>query len=408
MIDIKEKLLSMFGGDETKTEEYINYISTQRKIKQQQTYTERHHILPESLFPEYSKCKWNIANLLAYDHFVAHYILAQSRNAKMIYALNNMNRLKKLNIKKNFQILTESQLDEMSKMYQEFREELSQIISKNNRGIIRTEEQRKKSGAARKGKVNVINRLTGELQFISSQEYQSNKHAYKFLAEGRTHTAETKLKMSENGLKNRKAYTHCETGEMIYKCDNDTLSPEWIVGNTQQSKAAKERFKGDSHWTNAKTGESLRAKECPGENWIKKRSNFDNFFAGKTNCLDLRTGEQTFIDTSEMQYFHSPKCSYVYIIDAVIYRRIEDSFAHLQLPPKMIGNGVYNQTKNPSMIISTKALKSLSTEEKESVRHLVGKQYKEVFGHIQKILAKDIAGRLEELKLSIHVQQVPI
>ena len=38
-------------------------------------YVERHHILPKSLYPEFTKCKWNIVKLSARKHFIAHMLL---------------------------------------------------------------------------------------------------------------------------------------------------------------------------------------------------------------------------------------------------------------------------------------------------------------------------------------------
>lgn len=38
-------------------------------------YTEKHHILPRCLFPEYDKCEWNLVKLSARKHFIAHMLL---------------------------------------------------------------------------------------------------------------------------------------------------------------------------------------------------------------------------------------------------------------------------------------------------------------------------------------------
>lgn len=75
MLDFKEKLLPIFKGNEEQVDAYLNYITSHTVVNTEE-YTESHHILPESLFPEYKKCFWNKVNLLAYDHYVVHYLLA--------------------------------------------------------------------------------------------------------------------------------------------------------------------------------------------------------------------------------------------------------------------------------------------------------------------------------------------
>lgn len=47
-------------------------ITSQNSVE---SYTESHHILPKSLFPEYKKCSWNIVKLSARQHFLAHILL---------------------------------------------------------------------------------------------------------------------------------------------------------------------------------------------------------------------------------------------------------------------------------------------------------------------------------------------
>jgi hypothetical protein len=50
-------------------------------------YTEKHHILPKSLYPEYSKNKDNLVKLTAREHFICHWLLTKIiNNPKTIYA----------------------------------------------------------------------------------------------------------------------------------------------------------------------------------------------------------------------------------------------------------------------------------------------------------------------------------
>jgi hypothetical protein len=122
MQNFKEKLMPYFD-DVTKCEEYLDYIMSRRTENGCEEYTENHHILPKCLFPEYVKSKWNMIRLKAYDHYHAHYLLAYTKHHDLLWALNNMNRLKSINMRKKYQILTEDQLHQMSLMYAEFRED---------------------------------------------------------------------------------------------------------------------------------------------------------------------------------------------------------------------------------------------------------------------------------------------
>jgi hypothetical protein len=54
-------------------------------------YTEKHHILPKSLYPEYSKNKENLVKLTAREHFICHWLLTKIINdPKTIYAFQMM------------------------------------------------------------------------------------------------------------------------------------------------------------------------------------------------------------------------------------------------------------------------------------------------------------------------------
>ena len=55
------------------------------------TYTEIHHILPRSLYPEYSKNPKNLVTLTAREHFICHWLLTKIINdSKIIYAFQMM------------------------------------------------------------------------------------------------------------------------------------------------------------------------------------------------------------------------------------------------------------------------------------------------------------------------------
>jgi hypothetical protein len=73
-------------------EKYINFlISYEAKVFEE--YSERHHILPRSTFPEFENDKWNIVNLKYEDHRLVHLWLFKSVNERVYQKpLNFMNK----------------------------------------------------------------------------------------------------------------------------------------------------------------------------------------------------------------------------------------------------------------------------------------------------------------------------
>jgi hypothetical protein len=68
---------------------YLNLVSKEYDDE----YTEKHHILPKSLFPEYKTCSWNLIRLNARAHFIAHLLLPKilkelEHERKMLWAVN--------------------------------------------------------------------------------------------------------------------------------------------------------------------------------------------------------------------------------------------------------------------------------------------------------------------------------
>lgn len=75
--------------DGAETEEYLRIVSTKFLGR-----GERHHILPESIYPDYARCKWNLVNLSYADHYRVHellpFMLHGKARASMLYAWNLM------------------------------------------------------------------------------------------------------------------------------------------------------------------------------------------------------------------------------------------------------------------------------------------------------------------------------
>ena len=67
---------------------------SQNRNKKDGNYYERHHILPESCFPQYKKELWNLVLLTAKEHFICHRLLTKMTydilQHKMFCAVNKM------------------------------------------------------------------------------------------------------------------------------------------------------------------------------------------------------------------------------------------------------------------------------------------------------------------------------
>lgn len=62
----------------------------QRNISAE-TYTELHHILPKSVFPEFQKDNANLVKLTAREHFICHWLLTKIiKDKRLIYAFGMM------------------------------------------------------------------------------------------------------------------------------------------------------------------------------------------------------------------------------------------------------------------------------------------------------------------------------
>lgn len=285
-------LTEKFPNHQSEINEYVDYISKNKlasNTSKEDVLYEIHHILPRSLFPEFEYEPENLVKLKMYDHFVAHFLIAKTKNPKMLYAFNMMNRAKKH--------FTPNQLDEAATLYSELKADFI-TMCKSREPSIMSEEGKKSISKFTKNKVVALNKTTGIVGRVDTAEFYKNRDKYTHHQDGTSHTAETKQKMSENGIKGKTCFTNTKTGQTEYH-DAGFDHPDFIVGNTVQSEIASNRFKGDSHWTNTVTGESTRAKTSPGPDWIKKRSNFKNAFEGMSPMYDIRTGEKINVKTGE-------------------------------------------------------------------------------------------------------------
>lgn len=119
---IKELLLQANPVSIHYLNRYIKLIEHFQNNPTKEKYTEEHHILPKSMFPEYKNEKWNLISLSAEYHFLAHRILWEAfRNPQMTYAFWLMSNTKEGNIK-------------FSKIYKRLKEDNQKYLSEINSG----------------------------------------------------------------------------------------------------------------------------------------------------------------------------------------------------------------------------------------------------------------------------------
>ena len=134
-----------------KYEKWYASITENAKNRLLEGYTERHHIIPESLGG--TDDRDNLVDLTAQEHFVCHWLLTKihtgEARGKMIYALNGMKRTNKNQERYETPIT--------GRVYARLKEEFSKIHSETmkgrippNKGIPMSEEQKEKIRATKK------------------------------------------------------------------------------------------------------------------------------------------------------------------------------------------------------------------------------------------------------------------
>lgn len=180
-----KKLKTLNVINEDKLNLYIEFCLLKNRNKKYSN-TEAHHILPKSLFPEYSNLEdnsWNCAHLKYEDHYIAHSILAEAiDNDKIIYAWNSMNSIntKSKNIKpigidryillreRHRKIVSAGQIkrNKNPEIINKRKETLS--VKKEN-GLTGFQENGIKISKALKGKVSILN-IKNNIKFRGVQQ----------------------------------------------------------------------------------------------------------------------------------------------------------------------------------------------------------------------------------------------
>jgi hypothetical protein len=181
------------------------------------TYTEKHHILPKSDFPECKDLKENIIVLTGRQHFLAHWMLAKAISSNnMWFAFNQMRRLHKKSI-----------LYEYSRIF------ISKAISNSNTGKVRSQEFKDNISERFKGKQFAKYSNKEEYFWVDPSDYRWYTGEIIHASQGREHTEETKSKIGESN-KGKSIYINEQNKIKMFKPDEVPVgfipysNPKWF------------------------------------------------------------------------------------------------------------------------------------------------------------------------------------
>jgi hypothetical protein len=220
------------------TKWYNSIISNaQTRSLPENTYTEKHHIIPRSLGG--SNEHTNLVKLTAKEHFVCHLLLTKMTTGvakrQMCYAAWQMTLIKNRN-----------RYTPNSRVYEILKKKLSQSY----KGVPKTEEQKRKLSESMKGRPGRAH--TMEHRNYMSLLYKGKPKSYASFA-GKQHTEETKKKQSiRKQGKNNPMYGRTQTDETKNKISlkqKGVPKPRYICehcGANIGGKANYIRYHGDN------------------------------------------------------------------------------------------------------------------------------------------------------------------
>jgi hypothetical protein len=91
----------------------------------------------------------------------------------------------------------------------------------------------------------------------------------------------------------------------------------------------------------------------------------------------------------------------VFIHENKIYVDIEQMQGLFDIPPCLLAGFVHRAIFSPSAICNGKSFRYLTEEEKIKFKHLLGKRVDQVISNMKHVGVKEIAGKLEELGLTL-------
>lgn len=157
-------------------------------------YSERHHILPKSLFPQFKNNSWNIIRLTARQHFIAHWMLAKAFGEGMWIALYMMTTCDE-NGNRNYMV--------SSNLYGTLKVKRAEILSEKWSG-----ESNPMYGSSRFGDKNPMHNKSHseetrkKISEKAKKRFENPEYRLKVTGEnngmyGKTHSDEFKKNMSE-------------------------------------------------------------------------------------------------------------------------------------------------------------------------------------------------------------------
>lgn len=199
---------------------YLDFCKRNNQKKKIKNKTELHHILPKSLFPEFSDLRLypcNGVHLLFEHHYIAHSILAEiTKDTKLIsawWSMNtnntNNNSPEKIIGSEMYSTLKESAIANMSILKTNKVSALNK--NTNNNCSVSVDEFRTNDDliGVMKGKLSVLDRNTNEKILIRKEEYNKKLH-------------------------------HFHTTGKVSVIDKETM--EWVVLDKQYYRENKEKY----------------------------------------------------------------------------------------------------------------------------------------------------------------------
>jgi hypothetical protein len=203
-----------------------------------------------------------------------------------------------------------------------------EYISKLNTGRLHGPEMRAKMSDITKGKVVVL-RPDGHRVRVSVDDHRYLSGEYVFYRTGSKHTDETKERMSDNGIKDRRLYN--DGVSTIYLYSDDDIPTGFIKGALPEYKnTASKRFSGKTYYYNASLNKHIRVSEgdpVP-EGYIHGR-HFDvnpTIYAAKLKQVtDLIERRNARVLPEDLKPHHAPPCgtgaakASVYLYDNLMF-----------------------------------------------------------------------------------------
>lgn len=240
------------------TRRYFTFIQQRSKVLKV-GYVEKHHILPSSIFPEYKKEAWNIVELSAREHYIAHYILMKAFGGSMSIAFNLMsNRFKGL-IKSN--------------QYHQGRNAHAVAISEK---LLEWHKNNDCSDSLRRMRsIHNAGKMTA--YDTTLQKYvrvDVDKLTESLIPVGKLRSMKSKSKTSK-AMSDRKHWHDPTTGETIFIKMEEVPPQGFVTGaSVETNQKISETMKKKFWWNNPKTMEQIRSEFPPNDQWVRGRINF--------------------------------------------------------------------------------------------------------------------------------------